>query len=93
MSNAAWRKKDKPEWTVYSFVVPKATLSGPRLSRGKLFNYLFDHLFLFFIFDLFGVSFLLKDTTGTPLAEASMHLHALLSEASRLRTYQPAERG
>ncbi|MCB9036430.1 MAG: hypothetical protein H6557_07410 [Lewinellaceae bacterium] len=23
MSNAAWRKKDKPEWTVYSFVVPK----------------------------------------------------------------------
>ena len=22
MSNAAWRKKDKPEWTVYSFLAP-----------------------------------------------------------------------
>ena len=28
MSNAAWRKKDKPEWTVYSFVVPNWTFSA-----------------------------------------------------------------
>ncbi|MCB9298341.1 MAG: hypothetical protein H6559_35300 [Lewinellaceae bacterium] len=43
MSNAAWRKKGKPEWTVYSFVVPNHLSTPPASGRSQIETLFFHH--------------------------------------------------